>query len=1577
MPLRRHVALLSLILACTPTVTSAQRMLGADPNRDPRLGVYVRDSAVAAEKLALAERMERLKEWDKSADVYQEIVEKYSDRVVPSHPAARPPAEGEGPASPQRYKSVTLAVQERLGKWPEDGLAMYRARYETAAETLRESAGVDDAAALSRVVQLYFPTDAAKAAAMRLIELYLETGEFAAAAWTGERMLAFHPGLGDDRAKLLFRTALAEHLAGDAATARGKLEELKSAHADAKGTFRGQEVTLSAELEKVLASPAAVANGASIDSWPLLGGDATRGRVPAAAARPGAKLVEIPIVRPRLRPPGPVAAAVNRQQLEALEKSRRDAGATIGVMPVVDRGEIFYQDNFRIYAKGLESGFTLPGWTTTYGEDTAPTAGRQRYANANAAFLSGGQLTVTVTDATVLAVLGQPGRGFLMNEMGMPIAPGGDTQLVCLDRATGARRWSISPRHFPDSMANLRELQMGGSPLVVGDNVYVAARGGKPMQFEDSYVLCFNLADGKARWACYLASGNAQNFPQAAGGDGDVSHLAYSGGRVYAVTNIGAVAAIDAYAGTIAWLSLYPRPQQVNNGNFRGLQFDGGGVGAGSGRRPWTQNPAVVKDGRVFCLPSDSQHLIVYDAATGDELKRIAMSDFDQADTVVGVHGERLVLTSNNEGFCLNWQKYDPASPLDSLLWKSEFAGPDEEEKNRDTVRGRAFMTTDSVFVPTRWNLRRLSLATGRAEQTYPPSGSWDNGEGPGNVLVIGDQIIVAGTDAISVYADLALTRAKLDRALESAPNDPLPRLMYAETLFAAGQIDAAIEKLDAAIQLLGGGSSMRPGPERDRAFARSLAFAERVASPREGAADLAKASALYDRAAAAASSPPQQVAYRLSRARFARQQRDFHQEVRLYQEILSNPAWRAVIVPADDASGTVPAATLAENAIGERVKDAPASYRPFEQAAAEQLAIARQAKDPAQMLAVAQVYPNARVAPEAMLAAAEAFENAGKFRYATQVLSEVYRKYHEQTDRARIIEAQARNYLKLPGHVGIAIGRLMEGNKLQSGVQLKGALELPDGQKIENVSFGAAAEILQRFSARLAAAALPDFNIPPWKQGKRRKAFLPETPDSIIADVDLLLVPPRVLRDAASRHDRVVTWSRTSGVSVFAVGSNQPIGSNAAINREPTGMAWTAGKDLLVWTADQIVLLKGDGLATGWNVGVRGLPQVEVVDATGELSRVDDVQPPQRGVAVGPGLVFVDNQLVNVGMGPRPRNAAAAAAAARAREQQQQAERVQHVRPLGDRVIVATSSGRIAALDLASGELAWQTRAGEAALEQLVANDDFVAGRFIDEGGPQLVALETFGGQIVMRTTFTPETAPLNIELAPDGTLLYTRPDRICGKNLYEPASKLKFGDQPLADGQRIFDGSGGADQIVVAEGRIYAVADNGQFIRVLSLEQGKEVGNRLSTGSTDFNNVRMQVVGPRLYVFNSRTVTSYHVVRDDESWTGLIDSFQAPSIRDAFIGRQHIVLLDQPTPPGVEPAGDAAPRFRLLAYGRYPTAEGRDDESGKFDQSVDITHPVGIHVRQWQAVEGGFYYHSVDRKVHFLKGAGTDEGS
>jgi len=200
-----------------------------------------------------------------------------------------------------RYTSVTLKVQTLLGKWPAEGLQIYRARYEIPAATMLESADIDDAAALSQVMQRYFPTDAAKKAALRLMELYIEDGEFSAAAWLGERLLIAHPGLAGDEPSVIFRTMLAEHLAGNDEAAKSQADRLKSKFADSVGAVIGKDVKLAEEAVKVLATPTPVPQGAVSDSWPILGGDASRSRVPRANGRPGAKIAEVPLIVPKTR----------------------------------------------------------------------------------------------------------------------------------------------------------------------------------------------------------------------------------------------------------------------------------------------------------------------------------------------------------------------------------------------------------------------------------------------------------------------------------------------------------------------------------------------------------------------------------------------------------------------------------------------------------------------------------------------------------------------------------------------------------------------------------------------------------------------------------------------------------------------------------------------------------------------------------------------------------------------------------------------------------------------------------------------------------------------------------------------------------------------------------------------------------------------------------------------------------------------------------------------------------------------------------------------------------------------------
>ncbi len=283
----------------------------------------------------------------------------------------------------------------------------------------------------------------------------------------------------------------------------------------------------------------------------MLGGGPDHSRIPAAAGRPGARIATIALSRPSW----PNTNAQQKQIAESQFKSLSEKGGTIGVMPVVDRGELFFQDGQRVYAVSLESGMPLAGWAQTYGGDGA-------YLLQNVwGSPRSRQLTLTLTDHSVLAIMGQPDHQSMM--LGQP--PQGEAHLVCLDRETGKENWSAILSQLPEEAKGQRTLQLTGEPLVVGGNVLVIGRAGKQAQFEDCYVLSFDLATGKYRWSCYIASANVAGAMrgQPMMMSENTSHLAYANGRVFVQTNLGTLAAVDAYSGTIAWLDIYP----TNNAN--------------------------------------------------------------------------------------------------------------------------------------------------------------------------------------------------------------------------------------------------------------------------------------------------------------------------------------------------------------------------------------------------------------------------------------------------------------------------------------------------------------------------------------------------------------------------------------------------------------------------------------------------------------------------------------------------------------------------------------------------------------------------------------------------------------------------------------------------------------------------------------------------------------------------------------------------------------------------------------------------------------------------------------------------
>ena len=473
-------------------------------------GVFVGDSAIALERMALAQRMEKLAEWGKSADLYQEILSKYTDKVVPVTPT-------EGDRVVQ-YTSVTEAVCQAMCKWPPEGLDVYRSKYEGPAASLLSKVGSGHSAAdldiLHQVFWNYFPSDSGKAAGIRLMDAYFEMGDNAAVVQIGRRLLHWHPNLGAERALTLYRTALAEKLNGEMNGVRDHAKELREKFPQAVGTIRGTDTALADSLDQELASGGSAAYAMS-DSWVTVGGDETRDKLSHSTMRPGARLYSISLST--IGPGRSTDANGNRVQVQPNNEGVRQNGAALGVMPVVDRGEMFFQDNAKVYAVNLETGGPLPGWETTWPGQN----GCYQLTGGAGALPPGQQFCVTLSDKSVVAVMGLPNEN-----LGVPMmAPAQTTRLVCLDRETGKQNWTTSVTELPESASRYRRLQIAGAPLIVGDNVYVIGQGEQNLSFEECRRTVFQIERREFRGRRRLRARTTWqvSFPMRGAGAGDAA----------------------------------------------------------------------------------------------------------------------------------------------------------------------------------------------------------------------------------------------------------------------------------------------------------------------------------------------------------------------------------------------------------------------------------------------------------------------------------------------------------------------------------------------------------------------------------------------------------------------------------------------------------------------------------------------------------------------------------------------------------------------------------------------------------------------------------------------------------------------------------------------------------------------------------------------------------------------------------------------------------------------------------------------------------------------------------------------
>jgi outer membrane protein assembly factor BamB len=1519
--------------------------------------VYVRDSAMAMEKLALARRMERLHEWGKSADVYQEILEKYSDRVVPAH---------EDPQTHvvDQYASVTETVRQSLCKWPDDGLTIYRSRYETLAAGLLNAAGSDGLDKLHEILWRYFPTNSAREAGIRLMDVYFEQGDYAAVSQIGKQLLDWHPNLVAERPMVLYRSALAAKLAGQADDSNRCLDELQRQFPQSMGVIRGQEVLLTDSLTKEL-SRGGIVHDEGSDSWPTVGGNESRSKICSSTVKPGARLYTIPIMRFNW---GRISS--DREQKQHNDDDLRAKGVGLGIMPAVDKGQLFFQDNTGIYAMDLDGGEPLPAWVDTYPMEN----GAYKVPGNPSPAPLGRQLCVTVNDKYVAAVTGFPDPWTDSAPTGDDSRTVRDSQLVCLDRKTGRQIWTRTLHDLPDSQTALRSLQMGGAPLFVGDNLYILVHGIKG-QFEDCYVACFGLATGQFRWATFIANSGIDASFGAVGDEASqfsdaVSHIAYAGGRIFVVTNLGAVASVDAFTGAIAWLDIYrtessPPPALSFNPavmrRIRGIpEPDDETVYASA---PWIYNSAVVQNGNLFVLPADSRSLFVYDAAGGKLIKQIPLIDLqetrdpnmqnnpDVPSTLLGVRGDLVYLAGARQVWQVPWRTLprDPAN-IDSTpgYWRSTEGDqyPSKQDHGDQDlliqVRGRGFVTADAVYLPTQKYLLRILLSSGLLDSANSsfPKGGWEEGkEGPGNVIVTQDHLIVAGDRQLAVYTDLALARAKLDREIADAPADAEARLHYAEVMFAAAEPDVAESRLEEAFQLMGGEQSPRAGPSRERAFNDALSFARRSLQKETPPRQIER---FFDLAKAAAFSTAQQVSYRMARAGYdwSRPNRDAAAAIQLFQEILGDPSYRAIPMPDPQITANTLAGTLAEKAIKEiqGTPDGYVAYKQFEQAAAQKLSDARAAADPDQLLEISKVYPDSSVAGAAMLAAAQCYESRGDARMATQVLRQILLRVHDR-DRAAVLEALARNYLKMPNHLDVAVSRLALAARIAPHAMILQPLTLPGGAVLQNVSLSSARDLLMRYESQSSLDSLPDFHLPThqqsnlyWKAtGRRAKPFQPESPDAKIIGVDAMVVP---LEDFG-RNDRIIAWSATDGLSVYPIGQNKPLFTCKGISDSPIGAAWMEG-NLLAWSKEAIALIDGTSGQKRWSMDISTLPAIV---ATGDSGAAPAENGPEE---------FAD------------------------------------ARPVNDRIVVTTTTGRLLGIDPAAGRVAWQTRVG-GAVNPLLANDDFTVVRTQDGQIVQIQVYNSLSGELLGKKSFGLETQtyPINLALAADGTLVYTLPGQLCIQDLFEAnlsaqgmepdvAKDVEFPNQPP-----MFPGSGQPEpqQLLIHGGRVFALANSGKEIRIFSIDTGElwqteerngpQTTGVVPTQSTSAK-VRLHISGNYLFAFSPRNLITFRIDPPKPGWNWKYDPTRVTNYQQILFGKDYLALVDRPGPPATE-SNRPGNRLTLNFFNRM-VKELPDEEAGALIFNPELS--VIDDNLALQPVEGGIAYFT-GHTIQFLMGA------
>lgn len=545
--------------------------------------------------------------------------------------------------------------------------------------------------------------------------------------------------------------------------------------------------------------------------------------------------------------------------------------------------------------------------------------------------------------------------------------------LVCLNAATGALLW----RNDLDGLAGAFEhLRVDGAPLQIDGTLYAVARRRKAFGFEACLLLRLNAADGALRGVTPIAEAATGSYGYHRA---TLAHPAVWSDLIYVATNLGAVAAVSRHTGRIEWLSTYTS------------QFTEAPEGLwptrmGRPARAWHYQPPIVWRDSLIVSPLDAEQLLVFDAPTGREAFRVSLESLSMPEVALGAANDRLYL-AGSQVVCYDLvaQRIDWQRPLDS-----------------GQVFGRGAVTSEGLLIPTERALVQMSLDGG------PPRLHRWSMEDAGNILVLPDQIVAASALTVSSLDSHPSAVKRIAARMRERPDEAQPALAMAELLLSTRDYEGAVRAVQEAVRRLGGLDRLRDAPARRALYRQLTEYAGVARNPVGADEDEARrgweaAAALLELAGACASGPQEESVNRFERAFVLRRLRKPREAAEAYQQILNQPALRRLRVELDAnlLPPTAPDEPVGESAVPRqpagyvamlclerlRTESGGEVYDAIEQRARDQLARAAKSPDAADLLEVADAFPNSRSATEALRRFARASARQGDWTEAADAL--------------------------------------------------------------------------------------------------------------------------------------------------------------------------------------------------------------------------------------------------------------------------------------------------------------------------------------------------------------------------------------------------------------------------------------------------------------------------------------------------------------------------------------------------------------------------------------------------------------